>query len=327
MFNHIFTGESEYAILWVVDWLQRGRPVPSVIPPWTIPDLDRLPYPDRAALGRNHGGKVLLDQRGLSTVIMGSRGCPYNCAFCASEGMWGRKVRWRNVDDLINEIKSVVSEFGIRNFRFSDDNMTSNRPRLLEFCDKVKELDIHWRASVRVDSIDVTLLEAMKGSGCEDLSIGAESFDVEVLRAMNKHIVPDQTIEAVWRIADAGINARVLMMISTPGETYRNTVTKNIEYIEKIRGHMRSISMKTLVPLPGTTLWTAPELFNISVIDRSLEHFNFYMYERDKDGNPVETPIYSNIMIDGMTRRQQLDNIRAMREYISSLEQNNTGVM
>ena len=84
--------------------------------------------------------------------------------------------------------------------------------------------------------------------------------------------------------------------------------------------------MKTLVPLPGTPLWDTPEKYDIEVIDKSLEQFNFYMYEKGPDGQPVETPVYSNIKISGMTRFQQLDNIRDMRHYIGGLEQDNKGL-
>ena len=77
--------------------------------------------------------------------------------------------------------------------------------------------------------------------------------------------------------------------------------------------------------MPGTPLWDNPEAYDIEVIDRSFKKFNFYMYERGPEGEPIETEVYSNIRIKGMTEEQQIENIKEMREYVAALPQNNKG--
>jgi len=324
VFDAVFVGEAEYELPRFLRDVRSGSPQ-KVYAGQRIQDLDELPFPDRESLGAVQGGKVLIEQEGQSTVVMGSRGCPYNCAFCASGALWSRKVRWRRVDCLVAEIKEAAERFGLRNFRFSDDNMTSNKPRFVELCSKLAPLGVKWRMSARVDSLDGEVLEALRGGGCVDVNLGVESFDADVLRAMNKNITPEQSVDAVRRLAGHGVNARLLMMISTPGETHRHTVDENVRYLERVRGLFAMVSLKTLVPLPGTPIWNGPEEYGVRIVNRSLDRFNFYMYERGEDGSPVETPVFSNITIDGMTREQQLENIIRMREYVASLPQNNTG--
>ena len=322
-FDAIFIGESEYTILEFIDDVKAGT-IKKRYFGKIIQNLDDLPLPDRKALGEYQGGQIFLEENDTSTIIMGSRGCPYNCAFCASEKIWTRKVRWRNIDLLIEEIKDVQKTLNIHNFRFSDDNMTSNRKRLIEFCKKVQPLNIQWRLSARVDSMNDELMSYMYSAGCKEVSLGVESFDINVLKAMNKRITPELSIEAIKRAKKHGIKTRILFMISTPGETYKHTVQENIRYIEQIKNDFDLISLKILVPLPGTTIWNLSEQHNIQIINKDFRKFNFYMYEK-KDGKVGETPVYSNILIDGMTREQQLENIREMRKYISSLPQNNRG--
>jgi len=324
VFDSIFVGEAEHEILRFIDDFEMKRTRRFYFGEPGL-DLDFLPFPDREALGKNQGGKVMVSQEGQSTVIMGSRGCPFNCAFCASNALWTRNVRWRSVENLVEEIRHVINVHGVKTFRFSDDNMTSNKKRLLDFCDRVKDLGIRWRMSVRVDSLDDEVLKAVREAGCADVNLGVESFDPDVLVAMNKMVSPEDSIDAIQRVASHGINARLLMMISTPGETHWNTVKKNILCLEKLGDKFTIISLKTLVPFPGTDIWNDPKKYGVEIIDRNLRSFNYFMYEKGPDGKPVETPIHSNLRITGMTREQQLDNIVQMRKYVASLPQNNEG--
>ena len=92
-----------------------------------IDDLHCLPFPDRETL------------LGLDTytsedlgLLMGSRGCPYNCSYCATQ-IWTRRVRYRSLTNIIDEIKDVQHRYGTHQFTFKDDSFTVNRKRVMEF--------------------------------------------------------------------------------------------------------------------------------------------------------------------------------------------------
>lgn len=40
-------------------------------------------------------------------AIMASRGCPNNCTFCCVKNMFGRKMRYRDVEDVCEEISEM----------------------------------------------------------------------------------------------------------------------------------------------------------------------------------------------------------------------------
>jgi len=56
--------------------------------------------------------------------ITTTRGCPYNCIFCASKCTWKQKLRVRSPENVVDEIEYLHKKFGIREFHFEDDNFT-----------------------------------------------------------------------------------------------------------------------------------------------------------------------------------------------------------
>ena len=61
--------------------------------------------------------------------VLTSYGCPYNCIFCASRSISGRKVVARPANDVIDEIDFLVKEYGIELFNIMDDNILFDKDR------------------------------------------------------------------------------------------------------------------------------------------------------------------------------------------------------
>lgn len=78
-----------------------------------IQSLDKLPYPESAYYFQNSNTEIL-----PLTSIVASRGCPYRCAYCATTNIWGRKVRFRSPENVLDEIKYRIRIHNVRNFSF-----------------------------------------------------------------------------------------------------------------------------------------------------------------------------------------------------------------
>lgn len=320
--NHVFIGEAEKTLPQFLRHFQTGEARTLYIGDNTV-DMNTLPRPDRDAFPWI-GGRVLTTKHHGSINIMASRGCSFRCTFCASETMWGRKVRWRTPEDVVDEIHECIDKYGVKIFRFSDDNIAGNRKWNKRFCALVKPLDITWRLSVRVDCVTPDSLKMMAEAGCKEMGFGVESFDPQVLKMLNKRITPEQSVRAIHNAHAAGIGTRVLMMISTPGETYKHTVDLNIAALEELKEEFVYLSIKVYKPLPGTAIWNDPAAYGVKIVSKDFSKYNFYVYRKGESG-AKEKLLWSPLRIDPMTEEQQQENIVRMVEYSETLPQNADG--
>jgi radical SAM superfamily enzyme YgiQ (UPF0313 family) len=316
-FDSVFIREAESSILAYIDDFCAGHTSGCYVPgAWT--PLEWLPRPDREALDWI-GGRVLANSAdNKSANVMASRGCPYACAFCASQVMWKRRVRWRTPEDVVAEMRECVEKYQTEVFRFSDDNMTTSRSWTERFCELVTPLGVEWRLSFRVDSITMDLVQRMRRAGCVEAGLGIESFDPNVLKALDKRVTAEQSIAAIKMLHEAGMGARVLLMIGTPGETYQKTVTDNIAALESVRGQYVYVTLTMFTPLPGCPAWDNPGSYGIKLLSKNFKEYNLCFVRREQDGE-IKRTIRPLVSIEGMSMGQQIDNASKMLAYLESL--------
>ncbi len=117
------------------------------------------------------------------THVLLSRGCPFSCRFCAVQQ---KKVQFRCGENIRRELEQLVQKYNIEGFAIVDDNFVVNRKMVMNVCKSVKDLDLHWSALSRVDTVDHDLLQSMYDAGCIELKFGVESGSEQLLRAMGK---------------------------------------------------------------------------------------------------------------------------------------------
>lgn len=315
----VVLGEGEYTILDLVDafpnWEIRYRAA-------RILDLDKVPFPARDML-QDIGGNVFAFNKnykdGGSTVIITSRGCPYSCAFCASPGIWNRKVVLRSVENVLAEVDEVKEKFNISQLRFSDDTLTLDTRRLRELCQGLKARDVVWRASIRVKPNGVDMFNSMYDAGCREVSFGVESADQDVLDVLHKGTTVLQNKEAIINAKKAGLVVRILFMIGTPGET-AETIDKNISFLTSVHNHYDTIALTNFIPIPGSAIAENPEEYDCEVLSRNIDEYNFYMWTPDGMNQWKEF-----IKLNNMSLEEQHSNKERMRQFIVASGKSNHG--
>ena len=114
-------------------------------------DIDSLPYP---AHKHFDVGKYKILNRTYLPIVT-SRGCPFNCAFCAGYKMCGRGFRARSPKKVVDELEWLRDEFGGGAFAFYDDTFTFDVNRAIAICDEMKKrkFDLPWDCRTRVDKV------------------------------------------------------------------------------------------------------------------------------------------------------------------------------
>ncbi|MHA2000294.1 MAG: B12-binding domain-containing radical SAM protein [Promethearchaeota archaeon] len=223
-----------------------------------IENIDELPIPDRSACGdvrylQNYGG--LNGDYGEFTSIQSSRGCTFNCTFCAvprlSKGRW----RPRSVSSIIEELHALES-MGYTNLLWVDDNFTNSPKRSIALFKEMKRenFDFTWACDQHVATSSVALFRAMKAAGCKSIAFGVESANQRILDSLNKKITPTMSKAAIRKAKkDAGIDFVMgMFIVGLPTETMEE-IRKTILFPRLL--DLDFPQFHVFGAMPGTWIW------------------------------------------------------------------------
>lgn len=266
VFDAIVLGEGEESIVKVINDIlaqdlkpvyRQGEPV----------NLDAYPYPDRKYLPRKAvvdtdllGGSYL-DLPG--TTFLFSRGCPFNCYFCANKELTFGPVRFRSPQLIEEEIEYLKREYQIEALAIKDDNSIPVNKRVARpILEAIGRTGIKWRGQSRANGVHPDIVKLAAEAGCVDIAVGIESASQEVLKLINKNIDLDKAKEYIHLLKKAGIGVRLLFIMGLPGEP-DDIVERTLSFIDEIEPS--SVLLSILCPLPGSELFMQPKQFGITI--------------------------------------------------------------
>lgn len=211
-----------------------------------VADLDLLPLFDYDLYPVGELGLDLLR-------IEAGRGCPFACTFCSTAGFFQRSFRLKSPERLVLELDRLHERFGLSNFKLDHDMFTVNRHKVHAFCEAVAGRGYRWRASARVDCVDVPLLRSMADAGCVHLYFGIETGSVRMQRETKKHLDLD-LVEAMLATAhDVGIDTTASFIAGYPQETLEDQ-NDTLDMIGRLGSPRCLTQLHVLVPEPGTPM-------------------------------------------------------------------------
>jgi len=218
-------------------------------------DLDSVPFPARHLLKMKKYRLGTMQGRKNFSTIMFSRGCPFNCIFCSTAEVFGKKVRKRSVRLVVDEIISAFVNFNVSHFYFCDDNVTIDRNYMLEMCELIikKKLNATFEGSTRADLVDEELISAMARAGWIRMSFGLESVDPEMRKIMKKEVPLESYARACRLTNKYGMETLLSVMLGLPGET-PETAKQTLSYLRHARD-VHEVQYSIATPYPGTELY------------------------------------------------------------------------
>ncbi len=217
-------------------------------------DLDHFPLPalDLVDLDRYH---TLFVKNRRFSVILGSRGCHFECNFCLMPCLFGAKIRQRSAKNIIDEMKRDFEMFKVRDFVFLDATFNSSESRVFDICEEIdrnKMNFVRWSCNMRVSPVSGALLKAMKRSGCQRIFYGVE--DAGLLNEINKNITFEQIKKAFYLTRKHRIEAGAFLMLFPNGAVSEADYTaKIVRLIKEIKADM--FQCNVAIPFPGTAMY------------------------------------------------------------------------
>jgi B12-binding domain/radical SAM domain protein of rhizo-twelve system len=149
--------------------ITRGGPAAS-----GFVDHPALAWPDEWVAGHHHHHHRFEEvQRGYGAEVEASRGCPYNCSFCAKID-YRDAYRRRKLEPVLEEIDRLIAQ-GVGYIYFIDEIFLPQKPLL----EALVERNVQFGVQTRIDLWKPDLLELLGEAGCVSVECGLESLTVE----------------------------------------------------------------------------------------------------------------------------------------------------
>lgn len=238
----IVTGEAEDTWPGLLQDFEKGK-LKNVYRSSNSSDLSNMPQPRRD----------LLDKRKYVTVntVQATRGCPFDCEFCSITSLFGRKTRFRPVEEVIEEIKSLEGNI----FLLNDDNIAQMSGYYRKLFLKLIPLKKRWAGNASWNiARDEETLKLLEKSGCRGLFIGFESLKPQpgvkkIASSADNALLYKETVR---KLHDHRIKAIGAFIFGFDHED-ESVFDRTLEFIQD--SQIDAAQLNILTPFPGTPLY------------------------------------------------------------------------
>ena len=273
--NYVCRGEGEGALVDLANALEDGKD-PSKIPNLWVKkngkiiaknsirpalDVNTLPIQDLSIFEDISLHRPMLGKIYRMAPVETQRGCPYACRFCNSPEKnefyqaqdAGRFFRKRTMQHLYNEIKEIISKFGIEYFFFITDTfLAMSEKEFDEFCEMYSEFKLPFFMNTRPETITERRAKKLKEVNCNRVNIGVEHGNYNFRsKVVGRSYNNDLAIRAFDLMYEAGISTVSNNIVGYPDET-RELIFDTIELTRKLK--CTDINAFTFSPYHGTSL-------------------------------------------------------------------------
>ncbi len=212
--DSVVVGEGESSWLSCLKDFSRGRLQPMYDGRTQEFDLAQAPMPAFELLDISKYNRL---------TVQTSRGCPYQCNFCASSLLLTSAYKQKPAEKVLAEIDKIKTLWRRPFIEFADDNSFVNKAYWKRLLPDLKKRKVRWFAETDIScGEDEDLLDLMQESGCAEALIGLESPVSDGLNGLElksnwkwKHL--KYARESIRRIQGHGIRVNGCFMIGLDG--------------------------------------------------------------------------------------------------------------
>ena len=245
--------------------------LPYRIQNFKVYDINELSIPGWKEIFKFIKPRMKFLGRGYSIYLQSSRGCPYPCFYyCTYPTQQGRKLRFKSVDLIVNEMNYFFKELKVKNYVFRDPVFAINRNHTINLCKKIINNGVKFNLCIEthLNNIDKELSIILKKAGVKLIYVGIES-GVKKVRDGSHRLSEnnDKQIEKISYLEKLGIFVKANYIIGLPKDT-KETYQQTLEYAKLINSSYAQFSVFT--PYPGTPAYLD---FKNKIITNKFEDF------------------------------------------------------
>lgn len=254
--------------------------IKSTIISYRIKSLSEIHPPDWTSIPLhnflNRGmGMSIIGKRTIPMLL--SRGCPYRCTFCSSENMWSTRWTPRDIDTVIDEIKTYIKTYQINHIDFYDLTAIVNKSWTISFCKKLiqENLNITWSlpSGTRSEALDKEVLYLLKASGCTKITYAPESGSLRMSKAIKKNVDLNKMLRSMKYAVDQGMIVKANMIFGFPDEKLTDIFLNFIFIFKMARIGIHDVPCFGFTPYPGSPLFD--RLVKEKKIKRDENYYQF----------------------------------------------------
>lgn len=231
-----------------------------------------------------------VNKKVIAMPLMFSRGCPFNCCFCASHSIHGRRVRYNSMERIKSDVKLSMEKYHVNTITVWDDNFFVDKEQALALLDYFMELDltVEFVNGFPVYRMDDDMAKRLKMSGIDVVTLAIESGNPRVLKdIIHKPLKLEMVPKAIECLNKYDIYVKGLFVIGFPGETL-DDIRMTMDFIHNSR--LNWIDIFIASPLPGSDLYDMCKAGGY-LVNKDLDKCDFW------SGN-IETEFFSAEQIE-----------------------------
>ncbi|MDQ1329390.1 MAG: anaerobic magnesium-protoporphyrin monomethyl ester cyclase [Candidatus Poribacteria bacterium] len=232
-----------------------------------IENLDTLPFPSYDFLEKP---EIYVKQ------IISSRGCTFKCIYCSPKSMW-KKWRGRSAQNVVDEIRDLVTRFDPGFICFMDDNFVVDRSRAIKIAELIKAegFVIKWGFAARIDMIDEEMLKIASKAGCKRIYLGIESGSKAILEHLHRPYSIKDIEDKISKCIEYGILPTVSFMIGMPWETEKD-VKATFNLMQRVNTPF--VHLYVFVPIIGTEIYDFANRYDLK-IERDISENERFLFD------------------------------------------------
>ena len=182
-------------------WVKRnGEIIRNPLRP-LLENLDLLPVPDRSI--------YIPHMNNESLITMSARGCLFRCSYCFNNAVskryrgLGTYLRRKSPQAFVDEIATLVSQYGFKFVKIYDDIFTYDSNWLKDFATLYpKKVGLPYFCLGHPKYLQEEQISILKASGCAWVQVGVETFNANIRKSVCERYDSNEQILQMFEFFD-----------------------------------------------------------------------------------------------------------------------------